>query len=103
MTINDISGIDWDSSNTSTVANVKGITKPLLIVAHGAHYFLVPDEIIFDNARSADKTFIVTEGAVHAGTACTACEQMLGLPQGYYGDTLARTYDYMEEWLAKRF
>jgi pimeloyl-ACP methyl ester carboxylesterase len=103
QTMNDLQGIDYDSSNTSTLTNMKGVTRPLLMVSHGAHYFMVVDEIIFDGAKSADKTFFVTEGAVHAGTPCTACEQMQGLPRGYYGDTLTRTHDYMDEWLAKRF
>jgi pimeloyl-ACP methyl ester carboxylesterase len=103
QTMNGLEGLDYDSANTSTVTNVKGITKPLLIVAHGAHYFLAPDEIIFDAAKSADKTFVILEGAVHGGTACGACEQMHGLARGYYGDTLGRSHDYMDDWLAKRF
>jgi pimeloyl-ACP methyl ester carboxylesterase len=103
MTVNDISGIDYDSSNTSTVTNVKGITRPFLLVAHGAHYFLVPDEIIFDNAKSPDKTFAIVEGAVHGGGECFACEQAQGLARGYYGDTAARLYDYVDGWIAKRF
>src|SRR5262249_14538590 len=45
QTENDITGIDYDSSATSTVTNAKGITKPILIVANGGHYFLRPDEI----------------------------------------------------------
>ncbi len=103
QTENDLSGIDHESSNTSTVANVRGITKPLLLVANSAHYFIVTNEIIFDNAASADKTFAITEGAVHAGTPCTACEQALGLPHGSFGDTVGRAFDFIDAWLAERF
>jgi pimeloyl-ACP methyl ester carboxylesterase len=103
MTVNDVTGIDWDSSNTSTITNVKGYSKPLLIVAHGAHYFLVPAEMTLDAARSTDKTFFVTEGAVHGGGACTACAEMQNLPRDHYGDTLARTHDYMDAWLSSKF
>jgi pimeloyl-ACP methyl ester carboxylesterase len=103
MTINDVTGIDWDSSNTSTILNMKGVRKPLLMIAHGAHYFLTPDEMIFDAAVSPDKTFVVTEGAVHGGQGCRACAEMQGLPADYYGDTQARTHDYIDQWLSARF
>ncbi len=103
QTENDLSGVDFESSNTSTVANVRGITKPLLLVANSAHYFIVPNEIIFDNAASEDKTYAVTEGAVHAGTPCAACEQALGMPPGSFGDTLGRAFDFIDAWLAERF
>ena len=104
QTENDITGIDYDSSATSTVTNAKGITKPILIVANGGHYFLRPDEIVFTSIpNTTDKTFAIEEGAVHGGTECTQCEQALGLPVGTYGDTLNRTYDFMAAWLSARF
>ena len=101
QTKDDITGIDYDSSATSTASNVKGITKPLLIAANSAHYFIRPDEIVYDAAKSADKTYVITEGAVHGGTPCTQCAQALGLPQDYFGDTIKRIYDFMDEWLGK--
>ena len=85
---------------------------PFLIVGNGAHYFIRPDEIIYQTARMADKTFAIEEGAVHGGTECTACETARGLatpgpgpsPQyGYYGDTFGRTMDFMAEWMGSRF
>ena len=101
QTKDDITGIDYDSSATSTASNVKGITKPLLIAANSAHYFIRPDEIVYDAAKSADKTYVITEGAVHGGTPCTQCAQALGLPPDYFGDTIKRIYDFMDEWLSK--
>jgi hypothetical protein len=103
QTINDITGIDYESSNTSSVANLKTFTKPLLLVAHSAHYFLTTTETIFDNAKSADKTFAITEGATHGGDGCGPCAQAMGLPRDHFGDAAARTYDFMDEWLDKRF
>ena len=100
QTKDDITGIDYDSSATSTASNVKGITKPLLLVANSGHYFLRPDEIIYDATKSKDKTFAIEEGAVHGGTPCTQCAQALGLPADYFGDTIKRTYDFMDEWLS---
>jgi hypothetical protein len=119
QSLDDITGFDYESSNTSTAVNIRGIgknpnpgnaTTPLLIVANGAHYFLRPDEFIYDNATTPDKTYVIEEGAVHVGTECAACEALLGLPQpsgpgtfGYFGDTFTRTLDFMAEWLNARY
>jgi pimeloyl-ACP methyl ester carboxylesterase len=103
QTKDDLSGLDYSSTSTSSVTNVTGIKRPLLIVANGGHYFLRPDELIYDAARMPDKTFAIEEGSIHPGTECTQCEKLHGLPPGYYGDTFARTMDYMAEWIAKRY
>ena len=47
-----MTGMDYDSSATSSVGNVKGIKVPLVIIAHTAHYFNRPDEIIYDTAST---------------------------------------------------
>jgi hypothetical protein len=83
--------------------HVTGIKRPLLIVANGGHYFLRPDELIYDTARMPDKTYAIEEGSIHPGTECTQCEKLHGLPPGYYGDTFARTIDFIAEWIAKRY
>jgi hypothetical protein len=119
QTLNDITGIDWESAASSTLVNLRGVgnhpndgntTTPLLIVANSGHYFLRFDEIEYDNATSLDKTYVIEEGSVHGGTECTACEALLGLPQpsgpgtfGYFGDTFTRTSDFMAEWLNARY
>jgi hypothetical protein len=110
QTSNDITGVDYSSTATSSVGNIIGVTKPLLIVANGGHYFLRPDEIIINTAKMNDKTFAITEGAIHGGTECTACETLLGLPTpssnstfGYYGDTFTHTMDYMGRWIRTRY
>jgi hypothetical protein len=118
QTIDDITGFDYKSSATTTLVNIRGIgkhpngnnkTTPLLIVANSGHYFIRFDEMIYDNAKTSDKTYAIEEGAVHGGTECTACEAILGLSQpsgpgtfGYFGDTQTRTYDFMTEWLNAR-
>jgi hypothetical protein len=84
--------------------NGNNMTTPLLIDANSGHYFLRLDEMIYDNATATlDKTYAIEEGSVHGGTECTACESLLGLPAGYFGDTLGRTMNFMAEWLAARF
>ncbi len=110
QTNNDLTGIDYTSTATSSVGNITGVSKPMLILANSGHYFLRPDEIVYQAARMADKTFAIEEGAVHGGTECSACEQLLGLQTpvgstsfGYFGDTFSRTMDFMAEWIRKRY
>jgi hypothetical protein len=99
----DITGVIYSSSNTSAPSNVEGVTVPLLIVAMTGHYFIVPDEIIYNHAASKDKTLVFKEGAVHGLTPCTACATALGLPANYFGDTVGRLFDYIDEWVSVRF
>ena len=95
MTENSITGVDWASSSTSAPSNIEGIKVPLLIMSMTCHYFVVPDEILFDHAASKDKQLVYVEGAAHGYTPCR--------PQ--YGDTMKRTFDYLDNWLSdkKRF
>ena len=117
QTINDITGIDYDSSATSSVTAVKGVgrhpngsnaTTPILIIANTGHYFLRPDEIVYENAFTPDKTIAFEEGAVHGGTPCLPCATAIdptittqAQANAYWGDTLGRTYSFMDQWLSK--
>ena len=114
QTINDLTGIDYTSTATSSVGNITGVTTPFLIVGNSGHYFIRPDEIIYQTAKMADKTIAMEEGSVHGGTECTACETQFGLATpapavngvvqyGYYGNTFGRTMDFMAQWMLKRF
>ena len=96
QTVNDLTGIDYASSNTSTAWNVEGVTIPLLLICHTGHYFCRPDEIVLEHSASTDKTMAGNEGATHGITACTNCG-------GDFGDTVKREYDYLDGWLAARF
>jgi hypothetical protein len=110
QTADDITGIDYDSSATSTASNVKGITVPLIIISHTAHYFIRPDEIIYNFAGSSDKTIAYNEGAVHGGTPCLPCATAIdpsittqAQANAYWGDTIKRSFDYYSEWLSARY
>ena len=109
LTKDDMTGIDYDSSATSSVTNVKGITVPLVIVAHTAHYFIRPDEIIYDTAITLDKTIAFNEGAVHGGGPCAPCALQIdptltpAQANAYFGDTQGRENDFFAEWLAARY
>jgi hypothetical protein len=104
-----MTGVDYDSSATSSVGNVKGIEAPLVIIAHTGHYFNRPDEILFDNAITFDKTIAFNEGATHGGTPCAACALQIdptltpAQANAYWGDTLGREADFYAEWLAERY
>ena len=125
QTPDDITGIDYDSSATSSVTNVKGVgkhpngnqaTTPLLIIANTGHYFLRPDEIVYDNAYSTDKTLAFSEGAVHGGGPCAQCTRIIlndpalstATANAYWTDPAGngpaeRTWNFMAEWLSARY
>jgi hypothetical protein len=91
--------VDWCSSNNSTPCAVKSISIPILITAMGAHYFIRDNEIHFEQAASADKEFIVIEGASHGTTPCTACEDA----PGQYSNSQKNFFDYATRWIKARF
>ena len=110
QTSDDITGIDYESSNTTSVANARGITVPLIIIANTGHYFIRPDEILYDSAISGDKTIAFEEGAVHGGTPCLPCATLIdptittqAQANAYWGDTFKRTMDFYSEWLSARY
>jgi hypothetical protein len=92
ITADDIVGVDWSSAMTATPANAEGVTVPSLVLTMSCHYLVVPDEIIFDHLGSKDKTFAAVEGATHLFNACR--------PE--YGDTLKRTFDFVDSWLQQK-
>jgi len=98
VTADDIVGVVWSSSPTSSIANVAGIAEPLLILAMTAHHALRPAEMILDAAASADKELAGVDGATHFMQPCQAC----GDP-ARFGDTQKRAFDHIEGWLAQRF
>ena len=99
QTADGMTGIDWDSSATSTSTNVKTVTVPLLIMVMTGHYFIQTGELLMATSGSADKQMVGIEGAAHGIVPCERCAKV----KGQFGDTVKRTYDYLDGWLAKRF
>ena len=91
FTADDITGVDWQSSNTSTPANAEHITVPALVMANSCSSFVVPGEIVFDHLASKDKNYVAVEGANHDFAPCKPT----------YGNTTKRTFDFLNDWLAK--
>jgi len=99
VTEDSITGVDWASSYSNTPNNVEGVTVPMLVMGMTGHYWIVSAEMAYDHAKSADKTVAFVEGAVHGFTPCTACAKT----PGEYGDTVAHVFDFVTQWLDKRF
>jgi hypothetical protein len=94
-----LDNIDWCSSNNSTDCALKSISKPVLVTAMGAHYFVRDSEIHYEVAASKDKEFIVIEGATHGGAPCTQCETT----PGQYSNTIKNLFDYVAKWINARY
>jgi pimeloyl-ACP methyl ester carboxylesterase len=92
-----VRGIDWSSSYAFAPGNVKGIKVPLLTMGMTGSYEYLSSELIYQNARSADKSIAFVEGASHGLNTCTRCEKY----SGQYGDTVKTLYNYIDMWLAK--
>ena len=97
---NAVEGIDYCSTNNSTVCAVQSVSVPVLFIAMGAAVFIRDNEVHYEVARSADKDFIVIEGATHSAfTPCTDCEQ----PKEAYANSVKNMFDYIASWINKRY
>jgi pimeloyl-ACP methyl ester carboxylesterase len=91
ITADNIVGVDWKSAYNSTPAMAEGVTVPSLVMTMTCHYLVMPGEIIFDHLAASDKTYVAVDGATHGFAPCK--------PE--YGDTTARTFDYLDRWLSQ--
>lgn len=98
-----MTGIDYCSSNNSTVCNVQHISVPVLVAAMGGHYFLRNTEIFYESAASEDKDYFVVEGAVHGITPCTKCMPPGEAYDGRYDNSVKNYFDYVAGWINERF
>ena len=92
---NSLDGIDYCSSNNSTVCALQSISVPVLFGAMGGHYFIRDNEIHYQVAKSADKDFITIEGATHGITPCVECEKF----PGQYSNSVKNFFDYVSKWV----
>jgi pimeloyl-ACP methyl ester carboxylesterase len=95
-----LDGIDWCSSNNSTICAVRQIRLPILVVAAQGHYFIRDGEQIFQNSVSADKDFVVIEGMTHGLGPCTACSAVTGVS---YANARKNLFDLAASWANARF
>ena len=93
--------IDLCSSNNSTPCMLESVTVPLLAAANQASFqnLIQEVEINYLHAGSADKDFIVVEGATTGVTPCTNCP----LPASAYSNVTKNFFDYASQWINGRF
>ena len=94
------SKIDWCSSNNSVPCAVREISVPILVFAMQGHYFIRDGEYIFEQAKSADKDFIVLEGANHGLGPCNPCA---ALHNADYSNARINLFNYIRDWVNQRF
>lgn len=95
ITADNVLGVDWQSTNTSLIANAGGIRSPLLALSMTGHYWLVTTEIAFNASPSSAKTLAYIEGASHGFSTCKECETT----PGQFGDTQKTVMDSVAKWL----
>ena len=93
-----LDGIDWCSSNNSTMCAVQSISVPILVVAAQGHYFIRDAEQIHEMSASAEKEFIVVEGMSHGLGPCENCAEFTGAE---YGNARSNLFDYIADWTAE--
>ena len=96
---NSMDGIDWCTSNNSTVCALQSISVPVLFMAMGGHYYVGDGERYFEIARSKDRDFVVIEGATHGFAGCKPCEKT----PGQYSNSQKNLFDYAANWINARF
>ncbi len=96
---NSLDDMDHCSSNNSTTCAVQSIKIPVMIAAMGGYQFVRDQEILFEKSASADRDFVVVEGALHGYTPCKPCETT----PGQYSNTVKNLFDYIAAWTNKRF
>jgi hypothetical protein len=99
MTKNDIQGVDWNSSNSATMANLPGIHVPQLFIAGTGWYWMVPSELEYNATASKDKELVYVDGMLHSWAPCTDCAKT----PGQFGDTRAELLDYIGQWLKGKY
>ena len=93
-----ITGVDWVSSQTAPIGSVPGISKPLLTMGNTGHYEYLNAEKIYLASNAEDKSIAFVEGAQHTINVCTECEAY----PGEFGDTIKTAFDFMDSWLGKQ-
>ena len=98
---NSLDDIDWCSSNNQAICNVRQISIPILVMGTQGHYFIRDQEEIYENSASADKDFVVVEGANHNLGNCTACAAFHGT--GPYTNVPLNLWNHVRDWANARF
>lgn len=93
--------IDWCSTNNSVPCAVQRISVPILVAAMGGYFFIRDGEQIYEMSVSADKDFVVIEGANHSLAPCAPCSALHGGAD--YSKARINLFNYIRDWVNARF
>jgi pimeloyl-ACP methyl ester carboxylesterase len=93
--------IDWCTSNNSVPCAVREISVPILVVAMQGHYFIRDGEYIYETSASADKEFIVLEGANHGLGPCAPCAALHN--NADYSNARINLFNHIRDWVNERY
>ncbi len=74
---------------------------PILVVAMQGHYFIRDGEYIYETSASADKEFIVLEGANHGLGPCAPCAALHN--NADYSNTRINLFNHIRDWVNERY
>jgi len=93
--------IDWCSTNNSVPCAVQRISVPIMVAAMGGYFFIRDGEQIYEMSASADKDFVVIEGANHSLAPCAPCSVLHGGAD--YSRARINLFNYIRDWVTARF
>jgi hypothetical protein len=96
---NSIDGIDYCSSNSSSICGAQFISVPAMVAGMGGYMFVRDSERLYDHLATKDKDLVIIEGALHTFTPCKACEKT----PGHYDNSEKNLFDYIRDWTQKHF
>jgi len=62
LTADNIVGVEWKSSLSSTPTNAESVTVPALVLTMSCSRSVVPGEIVFEHLAAKDKSYVAVEG-----------------------------------------
>ena len=77
------------------------ISVPILVFAMQGHYFIRDGEYIYETAASADKKFIVLEGANHGLGPCAPCAALHN--NADYSNARINLFNQIRDWVNERY
>jgi len=89
-------GVDWDSTYSSPVSNIRHIHAPSLFMGMTAGWEFLAAETLYETSPSGDRTIAFVEGANHKFFPAHNCEKF----PGQFGDTMETLHDYVAKWLS---
>ena len=72
-----------------------------MVAAMGGYFFIRDGEQIYEMSASADKDFVVIEGANHNLAPCAPCSVLHGGAD--YSRARINLFNYIRDWVSARF